>query len=283
MGMIADLHHGLAPSAMQRLEQFMIAVDEKKPDVLLQLGDFNYGQQDSKECLNLWRQFNGPRYHVLGNHDMDFFGKRHMVDLWEMPRRYYSFDRAGYHFVVLDRNNLCTPNGYTPYDSANFYVPSSYRGYADPHQLNWLKADLAATTLPVIVFVHQGLGMYNEHHNTTDARGAIERVLREAVDSQGNPKVHTCFCGHHHIDRYNQKYGIHFVWVNSASYYWVGENYGRMAFYTRPLYSFVRFYENGLIEIEGTRAEWETPDPSERGYPQAERLTTFISDRALKK
>ena len=281
IGMIADLHHGLAPSAMQRLEQFMLAVDTKKPDIIFQLGDFNFGRPDSKECMDLWQQFKGPRYHVLGNHDMDFFSKPHMIDLWEMPQRYYSFDRAGYHFVVLDRNNLCTPSGYMPYDTANFYVPSTFRGHADPHQLEWLRADLKATSLPVIVFVHQGLGMWDKDHDAADARGAIERVLREALDENGRPKVHTCFCGHHHIDRYNQKYGIHFVWVNSASYYWVGEQYGRMAFYTNPLFAFVNVYENGIIEIEGKTTTWESPTPEARGYPNPETLNTYISDRTL--
>ncbi|MXY08416.1 MAG: hypothetical protein F4Y61_07185, partial [Rhodothermaceae bacterium] len=47
LGVIADLHHGLAPRAMERLESFMRAVAEHKPDAILQLGDFNYGTEES--------------------------------------------------------------------------------------------------------------------------------------------------------------------------------------------------------------------------------------------
>ena len=281
MGLIADLHHGLAPDAMQRLEQFMIAVDEKKPDILIQLGDFNFGRPDSKECMDLWSQFNGPAYHVMGNHDMDFFGKEHMLDVWEMPAPYYSFDKAGYHFVILDRNNLRTSEGYTPYDTANFYVPASQRGHADPEQLEWLRADLASTNRPTIVFSHQGLGMPNMNPESQEARTAIEQILREATDEGGHQKVHACFCGHHHLDRYNVKDGIHYIWVNSASYYWVGEDYGRMAFYTNPLYAFVNLYANGTIEIKGTQSGWASPTPEDRNYPDPNSLTTFISDRTL--
>ena len=106
LGVIADLHHGLAPRAMERLETFMGAVAERKPDAILQLGDFNYGTNESEECQDLWNSFAGPSYHVLGNHDMDFEPKDVIVQKWGMPGRYYSFDFGPYHVVVLDRNNL---------------------------------------------------------------------------------------------------------------------------------------------------------------------------------
>ncbi len=281
MGVIADLHHGLAPDAMHRLEAFMAAVDQQKPDVLLQLGDFNFGTSDSDECMRLWRQFAGPRYHVLGNHDMDFETKPHMTDYWEMPSPYYSFDRAGFHFIILDRNNLNTPDGYIPYKNANFYVDASMRGYADPDQLEWLKEDLAATDLPTIVFVHQGLGMEDFDEAKRLATGPIEKILADARDREGNPKVMACFCGHHHLDRYRQKDGIHYVWINSASYYWVGEKYGRMAFYEDALFAFLTFFDDGSIQLAGKTTTWKAPSPEALNFPDAHALNTFISDRRL--
>ena len=279
LGVIADLHHGLAPRAMERLEAFMQAVDTGKPDAILQLGDFNYGTPPSGECMDLWRQFRGPRYHVLGNHDMDFTTKEEMLAWWAMPARYYSFDLGGYHFVVLDRNNLKTADGYVPYAKANFYVDRAMRAHADPEQLEWLQADLTSTQLPTVVFVHQGLGMQREPYPPGDARGAIEAIFDEA--NREAPKVVACFCGHHHIDRYHFKKGIHYVWINSASYYWVGEAYGRMAPYQDALYTFLTFHPDGWIEVEGSRTGWEAPTPRERGFPQAADLTPYISDRRL--
>ena len=281
MGLIADLHYGLAPDALQRLDDFMQAVDIRKPDVLLQLGDFNFGTPEAGECMRLWQQFDGPTYHVLGNHDMDFESKEKMVDFWEMPAPYYSFDRAGYHFVVLDRNSLKTPDGYVPYEKANFYVDASMRAFAEPEQLEWLRHDLANTSLPTIVFVHQGLGMSELGPNARLSARPIEKILANTRDANGRPKVFACFCGHHHLDRYRFKDGIHYVWVNSASYYWVGEKYGRMAFYKDPLFSFLTFYENGVIEIEGSMSSWTEPSPMSLGFPDAGRLNTFISDRRL--
>ncbi|MDE2732185.1 MAG: metallophosphoesterase [Bacteroidota bacterium] len=278
LGVIADLHHGLEPRATERLEEFMQAVRERKPDAIIQLGDFNYGPGRGEECMELWRTFKGPRYHVLGNHDMDFATKEAMVSNWQMPSPYYSFDLGGYHAVVLDRNNLKADDGFTPYSESNFYVDASLRGYADDQQLSWLREDLAAATLPVIIFVHQGLGMPT---SMSEASRAIEEVLEEHNRRGEGPPVVACFCGHHHIDRYTRKNGIHYLWINSASYYWVGADYGRMAHYSRALYTFMTLRADGMLEVEASHAEWESPTPAERNYPRADELTPFIRARRL--
>lgn len=281
MSVIADLHHGLATDAMTRLESFMSTVDEQKPDCLLQLGDFNFGKPDSDECMRLWRQFDGPRYHVLGNHDMDFYSKAHMVDYWHMPAPYYSFDRAGFHFVVLDRNSIKTDAGYVPYEKANFYVDASTRGFAEPAQLEWLKADLDATQLPTVIFVHQGLAMDELSPKERISADPVETILAQARDEEGKTKVVACFCGHHHLDRYIKKDGIHYVWLNSASYYWVGDAYGRMAYYQDPLFGFLSFYADGSITVKGNSTDWKAPSPASLQFPDAEKLNTFISNRQL--
>lgn len=279
MGVIADLHFGLAPDAMDRLQAFMGDVDQVKPNCILQLGDFNYGIGDARGCLREWEQFSGPRHHVLGNHDMDKTDKQHIMEAWQMPGRFYSFDHRGWHFVVLDRNHIRVGGDYTPYDRANFYVDGRLRGFADPPQLEWLAADLAGTELPTVVFCHQGLGMGDDTDPRT-AGGLIEAVLSQA--NEANPaKVRACVCGHHHVDRYNYRDHVHYLWINSASYYWVGDKYGRMAPYTDPLYTFFTFHPDGVIEVEGRKSDWAKPTPKERGYPQASTLTAFIRQRRL--
>ncbi len=283
MGVIADLHHGLAPTALTRLEAFMDAVAKKLPASILQLGDFNYGDPDSEVCTNLWKQFSGPKHHVLGNHDMDKFGKDHMLERWGMPHRYYSFDQGGFHFIILDRNNLKIDGKFTAYETANFYVDGKYRGFADDEQLEWLADDLDKTNLPTIVFSHQGLGMPDQVYPPPEANRPIENVLANANRSRTAPRVLACLCGHHHIDRYHFQDNIHYVWINSASYYRVGEEYGRMAPYTDPLFCFLTCRGDGTIEIEGRQSSWAEPTPQQRGYPDADRLTPFILTRNLRR
>ena len=281
MGIISDLHHGLEPTATSRLEAFIAVANERKLDCIMQLGDFNFGKPESRECMDSWERFKGNKYHVLGNHDMDFKTKEQMLDFWGMPGRYYSFDKNGYHFIVMDRNNLKTPDGYVHYTNANFYVDSGMRGHADPEQLEWLRADLESTKLPSIVFMHQGLGMQDEAYPKGSSKAEVEAVFDSVNRDSGTNRVVACFCGHHHLDRYNIKNGIHYVWINSASYYWVGDKYGRMAPYRDPLFAIVSFYPDGLIAIEGRHSAWAKPTPKERGYPDQESLTTFISDRTF--
>jgi hypothetical protein len=95
------------------------------------------------------------------------------------------------------------------------------------------------------------------------------------------PRVVACFCGHEHRDRHNHKDGVHYVWVNSASYFWVGAKYGRMAPYRDSLFAFATFDTSGRITIEGRQSQFESPSPKERGHPEADRLTASISDRRL--
>lgn len=279
MGLISDLHYGLAPDALQRLDSFLKKVDEVKPACLMQLGDFNFGV-NSEDCMDVWNQFKGSKYHVLGNHDMDKSTKQEMVERWEMPASYYSFDHNGWHFVVLDRNHLKTgPTEYRDYSKANFYVASELRGFADPEQLEWLECDLDQTALPTVIFSHQGLGM-SPANAPKSAAGAIESVLARA--NKRTKLIKACFCGHHHIDRYNYQAGIHYVWVNSASYYWVGSDFGRMAPYTNPLFTFLTFHPDHSIEIAAAKSAWAKPSPKERGYPDWQKLNTEIAARNLK-
>ena len=55
-GVLADLHHGLDPRAMERLEAFLADAEARGVDAVAQLGDFNYADAGAQECLALWRQ-----------------------------------------------------------------------------------------------------------------------------------------------------------------------------------------------------------------------------------
>jgi Icc protein len=92
-------------------------------------------------------------YHTLGNHDVlgiypasgtsptdPIYGKKLYED--RFGKAYYSFDRKGHHFIVLD--------------SIGITDDRAYEGRIDAAQLQWLAADLAAqpTGTPIIVSVH---------------------------------------------------------------------------------------------------------------------------------
>ena len=104
--MVADAHQDIMHDAEERLSQFMEAALAEEMDFHIQLGDFCEPKQKNLSFLQLWKQYKGPKYHVLGNHDMDSATKAVTMEYWEMPDQYYSFDQAGFHFIVLDANFL---------------------------------------------------------------------------------------------------------------------------------------------------------------------------------
>jgi len=116
----------------------------------------------------------------------------------DIPARstYYSFDRNGVHFIVLDANFLADGSDY---DHGNFEWNETYVSEAE---LDWLRQDLAGTELPSIAFSHQqlgGLGM-------TDVNNA--EAVRTVLQESG--KVLSSFDGHNHNGGYRAIEGIHY-------------------------------------------------------------------------
>jgi len=281
-GLIADPHADLIPDKNERLGKFMEKALSKEVDFIIQLGDFCFPKKENLDFLSIWQQYKGPKYHVLGNHDMDVSSKAVIMDFLEMPANYYSFDQQGVHFVVLDANYLFTDHQYLDYDTANFYVNDSLRTYINPEQIDWLKQDLAQTSLPTIIFSHQSLinpiwGIKN--------RMEVQQLLEKENERVGFQKVIACFNGHDHIDFYRELNGIHYIEVNSMSYQWLGEKYSSKDRYAAALYeqypnldkfapykdSLFTFIEldvsNGWLTIEGLQSEWLAPSPQDLGVP----------------
>lgn len=272
-GVIADLHHGLAPDALWRLESFVEAVKSRELDFVIQLGDFCYAKVSSAECVEAFDRIESARHHVLGNHDMDVGSKADVMGVWGMRERYYSFDVGGYHFVVLDLNHLKIDGKRVAYNDANFYVDSEQRAWADPSQLAWLADDLDRAESPTIVFSHQPLGF-------AGGDGPIPPNQQEVLDvlgSHGN--VVACICGHMHVDRVERYQDIGCVCINSASYFWAG---GTMRTYEDPLFAFVTL-EGASMAIEGVTSRLATGEDRARAgdWAHVKGFGARISDRNL--
>jgi 3',5'-cyclic AMP phosphodiesterase CpdA len=224
-GIISDLHHDFTFDAPQRLQAFINAMNQRKPDFILDLGDFCCPVENNRVITDIWNGFSGPKFHVIGNHETDQHCTREqVVNFWGMAGRYYSFDRNGFHFIVLDAN---APNPANPKE----HYPSGI----EDEQLLWLKTDLANTKLPTFVFSHQGLD-FSPLRNREDIR-----ILLENTQSRnGNGKVIAAFSGHTHKDYYNLINGIHYIQINSSTYRWWGDiinndSFGQEAEKAHPL------------------------------------------------
>ena len=217
-GIVTDCHYAERddPSGVRfyresnvKLAECVAEMNKRNVDFMVELGDFkDLGDTAAATLKNLqtietvYRQFRGPRYHVLGNHDEDRISKAQFLAHIEntgfpsaLP--YYSFDVKGFHFTVLDANHNADGSDYNAgkFDWRKAHVP--------PAELAWLKDDLAKTALPTIVFVHQ---LLDADQGDVYVRNASE--VRSILEASG--RVRAVFQGHHHEGNYSQKNGIHY-------------------------------------------------------------------------
>ena len=269
IGMIADVHQDIMPDGVARMRAFVSAMQAAGAHAIVNLGDFCVPHPRNNDFLAAWNTFAGPRIHVLGNHDTDGGYKREStVEWWGSPGRFHASDVEGLHIVALDGND---PDGRPGY-------PCS----VNDAQLEWLERDLAATSRPSVILIHQPIDAYDRHVRTA---AKVRSVLARANATAGFRKVLAVFAGHAHLDYVKESDGIPHVQVNSASYHWVGgkrqhANYdaeiqkahpsvASTCPYKDPLWAVVAFdCEAGRIVIEGRKTDWVGPDPWELGVAE---------------
>ena len=217
-GVVTDVHYADRPPAgtrhyrlgLSKLRACVGLMNSQDVDFLVELGDFK--DQDVKPAAErtlaflrsiegVFREFRGPKYHVLGNHDMDSITKQQFQSVIsntgiDPGRTWYSFDRGGCHCVVLDANFRSDMAAYSrgDFDWRDTNIP--------PAQADWLTRDLRGASKPAIVCVHQRLDEGREPGIAN--RRAIRQVLRKS----GN--VALVLQGHEHSGGYQQIDGIHY-------------------------------------------------------------------------
>ncbi len=219
IGMITDAHYSETEArgmrcyreSIDKMRECIRVMNNRKVDFLIELGDMKDQDSPPVESQTIkylqaieaeFQRFNGPRYHALGNHDVDSISKQQFLMNVEntgiaQDKSYYSFDKGGLHCIVLDAN--FTSEG-IPYDHGNFdwtdaNIPQEER--------DWLKNDLSNSDKPVIVFLHQLLDGEGSVYIKNAAQ--VRKILEESN------KVIAVFQGHHHAGQYNQINKIHYV------------------------------------------------------------------------
>lgn len=229
-GIITDIHHTNKPdtasrkysAAEEKTTYFVKTMNREKVDFIIELGDLVDRLVDDKnpmrnleEIESIFTSFKGPQYHVLGNHEFDNVERLELLNYLNntgIPagKAYYSFDQNGIHCVVLDADytnaephipfDMIKP-GETPWwNWKDAWVPEA--------ELKWLKADLAASDLPTVVFTHQVLhrdkqGEITENHTIKNAD-----VVRAVLEADG--QVLAVFSGHDHRGEVAVRNGIHY-------------------------------------------------------------------------
>ena len=190
--------------SLDKLAEAGAAFVKQKPSHLIELGDFIDSADSVAEEKNhlkiiqtKFAELPGRKHYVLGNHCVHTLTKAEFLHGVEREKSFYSFDEAGYHFVILD---ACFRSDGVPYQRKNFE-------WTDPNipvgQLEWLAADLRKANRPTIVFVHQRLDLSN--HYAVKNAAAVRKIL----ESSGVVKA--VFQGHSHKNDYREINGIHYT------------------------------------------------------------------------
>ena len=276
IGMCTDVHLSTMHDSEYRITTFINSMKKEKPDFIIELGDFATPEPKYAPCFAIWNSFPGNKYHVIGNHEMDGgYTREKTMAYLQMKSSYYSFDKNGFHFIVLDGNDKKSPEA------------KGYKQFIAPPQVNWLKDDLAHTNHLVVIFSHQGLTLYTSEDETYGVENwkEIQEILVKHNQTHPGKKVVACFNGHTHYDDAVQTDGIWYITITSMSYHWLGEKYAHATYgdevdknfkwikYTAPfkdpLFTIVEISSKGTLKIAGKKSEWIGATPAELGYMES--------------
>lgn len=264
LGLISDLHVDIIHDGKARLEVFLEAMQNEKPDALIQMGDFAIPKLENGAIIQSFNAAHPKVFHVLGNHDMDEgFSKDSSAKAFGMSAFYYSSDLDAIKLIVLDGNDSGGPAKQGIYDS-----------FIGLTQQSWLVNELEMAEKPVLIVSHQPIAGIYPIVNSEEIQSILSRF---------SSKILLAINGHAHVDQHIEVGGVNYVHINSASYYWVGEkleheslspeiheNHPSLKFtcpYLDPLFALLTVDpKSRKISIQGRKSEWIGPSPLELGY-----------------
>ncbi|QEG02285.1 Calcineurin-like phosphoesterase superfamily domain protein [Stieleria maiorica] len=245
VGLVTDLHYADKPPAgtrhyretLAKLAEAAAEFRRCRIDMLVELGDLidaaDTVETEQRYLTTVNREFSAicdDRHYVLGNHCVDTLKKDEFLGAVGQSESYYSFDRNGFHFVVLDS---CFRADGQPYGRKNFQWTDAN---VPQEELDWLASDLAATDNRTIVLAHQRLDVSNNHGVKNNAD------VRRILEASGN--VLAVFQGHSHQNDLNEIGGIHYCTLVAMVEGAGEENNG---------YSTMEIRQDGTIRVRGFR------------------------------
>jgi alkaline phosphatase len=212
LGLVTDIHYADKPHAGTRYYREAIAkmreavgvFRDERVDFAVSLGDFVDSAEDLatetawlKTMAAEFEPGAKERHFVLGNHCIWTLTKPQFLSTVGAKAGHYSFDRKGWHFVVLD---ACYRADGAPYGARN----NDWKDTDIPAaQQEWLAADLAAVKTRAIVFVHQRLDVGGSYGVRTAPK------VREILQDSG--RIALVLQGHSHKYERNEINGIPYV------------------------------------------------------------------------
>lgn len=272
---LTDIHVQPEGPAALGMERALVAAQSlpDKPDVIVTGGDqiMDAMGADADRTRAQWKVWQDilkanltvPAIHVIGNHDVwgwnknsskttgsePLWGKKWPQEELKLTNPYYSFDRAGWRWIVLD---------------STFPSGGGYTARLDDAQFEWLGAELAATpkTTPVILVSHQPLFCAcafldgdNEKSGNWQVPGAWMHIdFRRIKDLfTKHPNVKLSLSGHIHLVDRVDYLDVTYLCNGAVSGGWWGGNYQDFA----PGFVTVDLFEDGSFKHEFHTYKWK--------------------------
>ena len=193
-----------------------------------------------------------PIEHCIGNHDVwglesaktdPLYGKKWAAEQMRISNRYRSFDRNGWHFIVLDSVQP-TPEG------------KWYTGQLDAEQMDWLKADLTKTDpkTPVLILSHIPILSATPFAGRGSAKAGELTVSGGMMHTDSadlvtlfyqHPNVKAALSGHTHLlDRVDYN-GVAYLCNGAVSGNWWKTD---THYQTKAGYALIDLYDDGSVE-----------------------------------
>ena len=235
-----------------KIDAFAQAMNKAKANFVIELGDFSDNPSNAslaadkraeaalsylKTAESKLALFTGPRYHVFGNHDTDQLSKNQVQSVLvntgiPAGKTWYSFNQNGIHCIVIDASYKADG---ASYDTANYTWDNTM---IPKEEVEWLKADLAATKLPTIVFTHQLLNPQDQIEANFDVNHIIKNAADVRTILEKSGVVVAVFSGHYHDGGFQTVNGISYAVLQASA------AYGNDASYHNQ-YSTVDVYADG--------------------------------------
>jgi hypothetical protein len=203
-----------------------------------------------------------PVVHAIGNHDVwgwglsdpsllndPMYGKELAIARLGLPYRYYSFDYAGWHFIVLDSTHLTSPAASPP-----------FLGRLDEEQYEWFLSDVNAvsmtTNAPICILSHipimAGCGVFSVANAEATGSWVVPGNMVH-IDARRfrdyfvqSPRIRLCLSGHTHQYESLEYLGVRYITGGAVSGGWWNGIYMNFP----PAYVMVNLYDDGSSDSE---------------------------------
>jgi 3',5'-cyclic AMP phosphodiesterase CpdA len=212
-------------ASIPKLTEAVAHFNAKSPDFCVHLGDLIDRQWRSfDEILKPLKEARQPVYHLLGNHDFSVLDalKPQVTEKMGMPRRYYTFDKAGFRFVALDTTEVstyATQQGTVAHTAANAELKrlealhvvqaQSWNSGISQTQVAWFDTackEAADKGLKVIVFAHHPIAPAGIH-NLWNCDAVLEVLTRRT-------NIVAWLNGHNHAGAFAEHQGVPLITVH---------------------------------------------------------------------